>query len=63
MGGTWLRESPQFLTITPGADMALVVKNVFTRGRRGLFATILWIEAVTRGLLMALGAKLVFAKT
>jgi hypothetical protein len=43
--------------------MALVAKNVFTRGRRGLFATILWIEAVTRGLLMALGAKLVFAKT
>src|SRR5467141_1062895 len=31
------------LTITPGADMALVAKNVFTRGRRGSFATILGI--------------------
>jgi threonine/homoserine/homoserine lactone efflux protein len=28
------------LTITPGADMALVAKNVFTRGREGSFATI-----------------------
>jgi threonine/homoserine/homoserine lactone efflux protein len=28
------------LTITPGADMALVAKNVFTRGRKGSFATI-----------------------
>jgi threonine/homoserine/homoserine lactone efflux protein len=27
------------LTITPGADMALVAKNVFTRGKRGSFAT------------------------
>lgn len=31
------------LTITPGADMALVAKNVFTRGRSGSFATILGI--------------------
>jgi threonine/homoserine/homoserine lactone efflux protein len=31
------------LTITPGADMALVAKNIFTRGRRGSFATILGI--------------------
>ncbi|SRR6266852_483458 len=31
------------LTITPGADMALVAKNVFTRGQRGSFATILGI--------------------
>ena len=28
------------LTITPGADMALVAKNVFTRGKKGSFATI-----------------------
>ena len=31
------------LTITPGADMALVAKNVLTRGPKGSFATILGI--------------------
>ena len=31
------------LTITPGADMALVAKNVFMRGRSGSFATIVGI--------------------
>jgi threonine/homoserine/homoserine lactone efflux protein len=44
------------LTITPGTDMALLAKNVFTRGvGRG-------IEALTGGLLMALGTRLAFAK-
>src|SRR5580658_4425711 len=28
------------LTITPGTDMALLAKNVFTRGKRGSSATI-----------------------
>src|SRR5271169_1080091 len=28
------------LTITPGTDMALLAKNVFTRGRKGSSATI-----------------------
>ena len=31
------------LTITPGADMALVAKNVFTRGKASSYATILGI--------------------
>jgi threonine/homoserine/homoserine lactone efflux protein len=31
------------LTITPGADMALLAKNVFTRGKRGSSATIVGI--------------------
>jgi RhtB (resistance to homoserine/threonine) family protein len=53
------------LTITPGADMALVAKNVFTRGRRGSFATIL---GICSGLFIhatasALGLSAILAKS
>jgi threonine/homoserine/homoserine lactone efflux protein len=53
------------LTITPGADMALVAKNVFTRGKQGSFAT---ITGICSGLLVhatasALGLSAILAES
>jgi threonine/homoserine/homoserine lactone efflux protein len=53
------------LTITPGADMALVAKNVFTRGPRGSFATILGICSglFVHATASALGLSAILAKS
>jgi threonine/homoserine/homoserine lactone efflux protein len=53
------------LTITPGADMALVAKNVFTRGQRGSFATILGICSglFVHATASALGLSAILAKS
>ena len=53
------------LTITPGADMALVAKNVFMRGKKGSFAT---IAGICSGLFVhatasALGLSAILAKS
>ncbi len=53
------------LTITPGADMALVAKNVFTRGKKGSFAT---ITGICSGLFVhatasALGLSAILARS
>ena len=53
------------LTITPGADMALVAKNVFTRGPKGSFATILGIssELFVHATASALGVSAILARS
>ena len=53
------------LTITPGADMALVAKNVFTRGPKGSFATILGICSglFVHATASALGLSAILAKS
>jgi threonine/homoserine/homoserine lactone efflux protein len=53
------------LTITPGADMALVAKNVFTRGPRGSFVTILGICSglFVHATASALGLSAILAKS
>ena len=53
------------LTITPGADMALVAKNVFTRGQKGSFATILGICSglFVHATASALGLSAILAKS
>ena len=53
------------LTITPGTDMALLAKNVFTRGKRGSSAT---IAAICSGLFVhatasALGLSAILAES
>jgi threonine/homoserine/homoserine lactone efflux protein len=53
------------LTITPGADMALVAKNVFMRGPKGSFATILGICSglFVHATASALGLSAILAKS
>jgi threonine/homoserine/homoserine lactone efflux protein len=53
------------LTITPGADIALVAKNVFTRGPHGSFTTILGICSglFVHATASALGLSAILAKS
>jgi threonine/homoserine/homoserine lactone efflux protein len=53
------------LTITPGADMALVAKNTFTRGRRASFATVVGISSglIVHATASALGLSMILARS